>query len=113
TDGDTGGADVLPFPDRRQDTEARLGFSTPPRGDGTEETTVSTGGDPEITGDPPDPPTWRGPDRYGRDIQTGQGTSTTEDGDVVHDTGTFTPCSPEHQIVLDHQQQNTTDTEQD
>lgn len=113
---DTEGADILPFPDSRQDEQV-LAFASRPRGDGTAEITVSTGedGDSNITGDPRDPSTWRGTDRYGRDIQTGIGPSREVsrpgegfESSVITDSDTElvgSAVSPERHIVRQHQWQ--------
>lgn len=111
-------ADVLDFPSRRDTTEPdsqqdsdlpMLEFTERRRDDGTVEIQVSTTDDPErasnVRGDPSDPLTWTGTDRYGRDIQTGRrGSYTDSSGCVVHDDDTYrTDVSPERNLVSTRQ----------
>lgn len=61
----------------------------------------------EIWGDPADPASWTGTDKFGRDIQTGEGARYTDaNGDVIHNSDKFLlgeDLSPERRIVQQHQ----------
>lgn len=93
-----------------------LTFRSRHRPDGVVETEVIPGDEDgsQVRGDPNDPSTWRGVDRYGRDIQTGRGTSTdvTKPGgptSVLHDDDTYLldeNVSPERRIVEQHHNAN-------
>lgn len=96
-DGETRDATVLEF--TRPDNAKPQSPSQPAR--------QSISDEAEIWGDPADPASWTGTDKFGRDIQTGEGERYTDSsGGVVHDSDKLLlgeDLSPERRIVQQHQ----------
>lgn len=118
-DPDTPLADVVEFPrppaDQDQPPDPALGEEEPrpyldflvtPRDDGQLDIEVTPTDNPtgraRIHGDPADPDSWTGTDRFGRDIQTGKGPAYTDEYGVVHTDDTYLLgdyVSPERRLI--------------